>query len=288
MERTAKILGKKRTREMMETQTQTQTQTGSTWLMSTIAHLINRNEATMKQHRYKFENTRDAAKKNTKILKQSKYDFERAMRKEEGTMLAAGSEFRAPEAVEKLFKHHEKRPKMKQILTKGVTYHMEDLPEQMRQEDLRHMVDRGNHKSAEDPDNHPTLFLNYEKEVTMGWMIPVTLESVMKIKDAGVIPVGIAKQFTINNKGRRQIKRRTTHDASFPPPSNQSLNDRLIQEALDKCVYGHYLLRLLHVIQKMRYTHPKVRILISKLDLDAAYRRLHMLAKMAVLTITVI
>ena len=89
MERTAKLLDKKRTREM----TETQTETGSTWLMSTITQLINRNEAKMIQHRYIFENTRDAAKKNTKILKQSKYDFERVMQKEEGAMLVAGSEF---------------------------------------------------------------------------------------------------------------------------------------------------------------------------------------------------
>ena len=68
MERTVKLLDKKRTREM----TETQTETGSTWLMSTITQLINQNEAKMIQHRYIFENTRDAAKKNTKILKQIK------------------------------------------------------------------------------------------------------------------------------------------------------------------------------------------------------------------------
>ena len=38
----------------------------------------------------------------------------------------------------------------------------------------------------------------------------------------------------------------------------------------------------------MRYTYPQVRILICKLDLDAAYMRLHVLAAMAVLTITII
>ena len=174
------------------------------------------------------------------------------------------------------------------FLTKGVTYQLEDLLEEVRKEDLGHMIERGNHKSADDPDNHPTLLKNYEKEVRMGWMLPVTIESVKKIKDAAVIPVGIAKQFTIDNKGRRQVKRRTTHDATFPAPSNHSLNDRLIMENLEKCFYGHCLLRLLHTIQKMRIKHPELRILITKLDLDAAYRRLHMLARMAVMTITII
>lgn len=38
----------------------------------------------------------------------------------------------------------------------------------------------------------------------------------------------------------------------------------------------------------MRYTYPQIRILICELDVDAAYRRLHVLAVMAVLAITII
>ena len=92
---------------------------------------------------------------------------------------------------------------------------MEDITEKERIEDVDHMIARGNHKSAQSPENEPTLHTNYEKEVTFGWMLPMTVESVRKIKGAGVILIGIAKQFTIYSKGRRKAKRRTTHDASF-------------------------------------------------------------------------
>ena len=38
----------------------------------------------------------------------------------------------------------------------------------------------------------------------------------------------------------------------------------------------------------MRWTKPKTRILITKMDLEAAYRRLYVTEKMALLTITII
>ena len=50
-----------------------------------------------------FENTRDAAKTNTKLLKRYKYDFTRAIGREKGTMLEIGSEFRPAHALEILF-----------------------------------------------------------------------------------------------------------------------------------------------------------------------------------------
>ena len=47
-------------------------------------------------------------------------------------------------------------------------------------------------------------------------------------------------------------------------------------------------MRFLHGIHQMRYKRPTTRIFISKTDLDAAYRRLHVWAQMALLAITVI
>ena len=62
------------------------------------------------------------------------------------------------------------------------------------------MIERGNHKSATTPDVIPTLLKNYTKEVKHGWMLPITLESVAKIKGAGVIPIGVAQQQSIDEK----------------------------------------------------------------------------------------
>ena len=80
------------------------------------------------------------------------------------------------------------------------------------------MMQRGNHKSASDLENAPTLLKNYPKEVNYGWMPPVTMECVSKIKGAIVIPTGVTPKLTIDANGDRKVKRRTTHNASFAPP----------------------------------------------------------------------
>ena len=75
------------------------------------------------------------------------------------------------------------------------------------------MIVRGNHKSALEPKEHvEALFKNYKKEVESGCMLPVTVENLRKIKGAGVILVGLAPQFTVDDDGNRIKKCRTTHD----------------------------------------------------------------------------
>ena len=284
MEKARRILGKYKTRELQRTHP---TVTES-WLCHTIRGIIQPAGRAMTQHRFKFHNTRDTAKYNTKILKRYKYDLVKAFKKEQGTMLEPGSEFRTHTSLEPLLSNHKNWRKMQQIISKGITYTLEDLPEDERKRDVASMVMRGNHPSASDQANEATLLKNYEKEVRNGWMLPVTAECVTKIQDAGVIPIGIATQMTIDEKGNRLTKRRTIHDASFPPPSGMSINRRLLPESLEPCFYGFCLLRILHFIHMLRFTHPDVAILIMKLDLDAAYRRLHVLIKMAALSITII
>ena len=96
------------------------------------------------------------------------------------------------------------------------------------------MISRGNHKLATSKEHADSLLQNYEKEVERWWMLPVTFECVTKIKGAGVITVVVASQFTIDDKRNRKIKLCTTHNASFPPPSEKSINSRMFRELLTK------------------------------------------------------
>ena len=258
------------------------------WLVKAIKGIISSTDKVINKHKYKFENSRDAAKFNTKLLKKYQYDLTVALKREKGTILEAGSEFRPIKDLKPLFSNHVHWNKMEKIITEGITYNIPEIPEEDRISDLEAMITRGNHKSAKESENISTLLDNYEKEVRYGWMLPVTIESVKKIKGASVIPIGIAKQFTIDDKGKRKTKRRTTHDASFPPPSQQSINNMMARELLTECFYGHCLIRILHAIHIIRLTCPEFEILIAKLDIDAAYRRLHVLAAMAVRTITIV
>ena len=127
------------------------------WLVHTIKKLLKSPNKSIKPHKYRFENTRDAAKFNTKLLKRHKYDLEVALEKEDGTMLEPGSEFRAVEQIESLFQKHELWPKMQSIVDKGITYQLDSITEKERRADLKHMIARGNHKSASSPENITSL-----------------------------------------------------------------------------------------------------------------------------------
>ena len=102
--------------------------------------------------------------------------------------------------------------------------------------------------------------------------MPLTIKSLLSIKNAGVVNLGVAEKFVINYKGERYIKSRVTHDCSFPGPSGLSVDNRVQQESLQPCFYGFCLLSILHIISAMRSRWPTKQILIGKTDLDAAYQ----------------
>ena len=66
-----------------------------------------------------------------------------------------------------------------------------------------------------------SLLQNYEKEVQRGWMLPTTFECVTKLK-GGVIPVGVASQFIIDDKGNR--KRTLYYKQCILYPSIKKIN----------------------------------------------------------------
>ena len=284
MEQSAKFLGKCHDDRFNLTNIKSR----DSWLIHTIKRVITSTDRIVNPTGYKFVNSISAAKYNSDILERHQYDFSKAMSNEKNTTLDIGSEFRTHDEIQPLFQHHEYWIKIKDIITKGVTYNITPLTETERSSDLDWMIDRGNHKSAQIAENQPTLIKNYEKEVRYGWMLPVSITCVRKIMGAGVIPLGCAKQFTIDDKGKRTTKRRSTHDASFAPPSGKSINKQMDKDTLTECFYGHCLLRILHGIHVIRLQNPITQVFITKLDLDAAYRRLHVLASMAVKTITII
>ena len=137
------------------------------------------------------------------------------------------------------------------------------------------MILRGNHKSSQSVLNAAALNKAMSKEIDHGWALPLTIESLQDVKNAGVVPLGVSEQFSINEKGERYFKRRVTHDCSFPGSSGLSVNNRVQWESLQPCFHGFCLLRILHMISAMRSRWPTKQILIGKTELDAAYCRIH-------------
>ena len=65
------------------------------------------------------------------------------------------------------------------------------------------MILRGNHKSSLSVLNAAALNKDISKEIDHGWALPLTIEPLQSIKNVGVVPLGVAEQFSINEKGER-------------------------------------------------------------------------------------
>ena len=240
---------------------------------------------------FKFENSREAAEFNTNILSRYHWDLQKAINAKTNTILHPGSEFRPIDDLEPLLHCHIDFHKFVDICLEGARYGFKDnleYPEETRRSDLRAAIKKGNNKSASKTEDLPILDKNYNKEVSKGWMIPFTKECIVKIKGAGVIPIGLASQWTLDAEGNKVPKRRTAHDLSRPMESGNSVNNMVDETKLDECLFGYCLLRMLHRIHHMRESYPTTPILMSKIDLDAAFRRLHIFIDHALMTFTII
>jgi hypothetical protein len=175
---------------------------------------------------------------------------------------------------------------MKSIIENGVEYPLSPIDNDTCLSDIDAMIRRGNHQSTTTPENNLALKKAIDKEVTHQWAIPLVPHCIKKIPDSSVTPLGVAVQWTINEDNERILKRRTTHDCTFPGPSRLSCNKRVIEDLLEPCTYGHALKRFLHGIHSIRRRHPTKIIWLNKTDMDAAYRRLHTNMTAAVTCIT--
>ena len=81
------------------------------------------------------------------------------------------------------------------------------------------MILRVNHKSSHSVLNSYALGKAISKDIDQEWAFIITIESLQSIKNAGVVPLGVAEQWSIKEKREQYIKRRATHDCSFPGPS---------------------------------------------------------------------
>jgi hypothetical protein len=98
--------------------------------------------------------------------------------------------------------------------------------------------------------------------------------------------MNIAKQFTLNMGGEIVDKECLTCDQSFKWQSGLSVNRRVIQDSLQRCMYGSCLMRLLCWIVAARRKFTKAPIALQKINIKSAYWRCHLNAITAMQTIT--
>ena len=224
---------------------------------------------------FRFEWNKDAARHNLNILRRYGMDLDRAINAQPFSSVSFGSEFRPISVLAPLLGRHVLWPKIVQYLSHGVRCPADPIPEAARLQDLRLMIGRGNHKSA--TNEEARVVEMFQEEVHSTWQLPLPIAAVKEIKGAVIGPIGLAMQDTINELGEIIAKWRLTHDQTYDvvPYAKRSLNRRVRFEGLTPCRYGRALARYVHFVLHLRRRHPMERILQTKVDLKAAYRRLH-------------
>jgi hypothetical protein len=224
-------------------------------------------------NQFAFKLTKEAAVHNYALLRSANLDLQTALDQFGGSSLHVGSEFKPSNILEGIFAPHPLWPKMKALLDKGATMHMEPIPEEDRLADLTECLASGNHKSAQKQDDKLRKML--ATDVKFGFALPLPTSEASNIPNLYPSPMGISPQWTITEFGEVVMKDRLTHDQSFSYWSGLTVNSRVRREELTNLVYGKALPRFFHYIVDVRLRHPLVSIYLSKSDYKAAYRRVH-------------
>jgi hypothetical protein len=215
-----------------------------------------------------------SATHNTNILAKCGYNLEAAIQDDTDSPLQYGSEFRPVSVLAPLLAHHPNWHKILSILVKGSVFHAAALSESERFSALEQALDFGNHKGAtKDPKQLRALLV---EDVIHGFNLPLNLSAVHKIPGLLLSPMNIASQNTIDETGRVIEKDRLTHDHSYDYFPNSSINSRCDLTLHEPCMFGRAMCRIIHWIVYLRHRYPTKRILLTKTDWKAAYRRGHL------------
>lgn len=257
-------------------------------LVTLVKTIINTPCEKLNKSPFIFERSKKAAFHNSEMIINHNGDLNDLMMNLDRSFTHYGSEFRSIHLLDSLFKKHSKWNKLRSIITEGIKYPIDPISDEDRLNDIEFHLDRGNHQSASSDEGLSVLNKAYDREVKLGWQIPILPSAIKLIKNASITPLGIAQQWSFNSNNERVLKKRITHDCSFPGASGKSPNLRIPFDLLEDCLYGFALLRLLHSFHQMRYRHKKKRVLCTKTDMDSAYRRLHVFIDHALSCITVV
>jgi len=229
-----------------------------------------------------FEFSNEAALKNAITLASFDFSIEAMLNSSEFTSLHTGCEFREIETILPILELHKYGPEVQKYILTGVNYDLDptkSYSETMRLEDLKEaLTSEINNKSA--LTQHAFVESAIKKEVERGWSFVLPRNFMSSIKDqVGFIPLGTSKQYKVKD-GKICEKLRLTQDCSQTRVSGFSLNafsvdDVHSPEINSDCYFGGCLNRILLRILSLRLKYPDTPILLSKHDLDSAYRRMH-------------
>lgn len=207
------------------------------------------------------------------VLRAHDFNLHRIITSDPLSPLFPGSEFRPAQHLQPLLDGHPLWHNLLHTITNGTDCLITALDETDRQAELQQNLARGNHKSAAVNAKHAFALLM--AEVDHGWQLPLPLNNIQEIPHLCLAPMGLADQFTLDDGGNLTAKQRLTHDQSWSFKPGTAFNERIGDNNIGSCVYGHAIRRILHQIIGLREKFPGIPVLITKADFKAAYRRLH-------------
>jgi hypothetical protein len=239
-----------------------------------ITAILDQPVPTPKRTAFQFHQTTAAASHNAMVLGQYNNDLAQAIIADGDSPLKYGSEFRSRSILAPLLWHHPNWPFIDELLTKGCSFIASPLSEPDRLTQLNLAISFGNHKGAsQKPDQLRRLL---HDDISHGYNLPVPINMVYKMPVLVLSPMNIAKQNTIDENGRVIEKDCLTHDHSFDFFPGSSVNKRCRLDLHQTCMFGKLLSRMFHWIIHLRTKYPENRILLTKTDWKAAYRRAHL------------
>jgi hypothetical protein len=167
------------------------------------------NAPILRQATFRFEWTNAAAEHNLRILSSFDFDLGWAIAAQPGSIVSPGCEFRPTSLLQPLCGHHPLWPRAAEWRSFGVTFPSTPLPEEDRLIDIKTMLARGNHRSAQQ--RALALEKMMHAEVWHGWQLPLPPAAALQIPHAIIAPMGLVEQATICNM-QLSKKRRRAHD----------------------------------------------------------------------------
>ena len=223
-----------------------------TWITNTVT-------PTPSKGPFLYEFSQLAAIHNSKILESFDYDLAKVITTHPNSISSPGSELRPIHHLKILIGNHPNFPHISKILTHGIDYPAEDLPEKTRIKELTNQLERGNHKSALTTEAKPIVDKLVKQDVTFGYALTITKDCITKLKHGELYPLGLQHQITIDEKGTKIPKKRVTHDLSNRKRHGLSINQRVDEDKLPPTMYGFALQRFLTLIHHIRFNHPNER-----------------------------
>ena len=117
----------------------------TSWLAIEIEKLLNKKNFLVNSE-FKFEVNSEAASSNFNTLAKNDFNLEELLHPEGRCMTSYRSKLKEVNRLKGLLSKHLRWKDLKEKLTNGCEYHLEDLPEDQKLQKLQKRIERGYHK----------------------------------------------------------------------------------------------------------------------------------------------